>query len=155
MKNLTRLSFFLFITILCVSIVTAEERAPHGLVYVKPEAFSPSAYNFFHPINTNARKKKPETKTQEPCSASSSKCSPMSVTAQSEEATQIHENKSSSLSTEEDNNVSKNIGAGGIAGILFGIVFVVLLGMSMYHFRVTRSNNLGKSNNFIQPSLSA
>ncbi|KAL1298616.1 hypothetical protein HN51_042937 [Arachis hypogaea] len=139
MKNLTRLSFFLFITILCVSVVTAEERAPHGLVYVKPEAFSPSAYNFFHPINNNARKKKPETKTQE----------------ESEEATQIHESKSSSSSTKEDNNVSKNIGAGGIAGILFGIVFVVLLGMSVYHFRVTRSNNLGKSNNFLQPSLSA
>ncbi|XP_057727291.1 uncharacterized protein LOC130943432 [Arachis stenosperma] len=152
MKNLTRLSFFLFITILCVSVVTAEERAPHGLVYVKPEAFSPSAYNFFHPINNNARKKKPETKTQEPCSASSSKCSPMplSVTAQSEEATQIHESKSSSSSTKEDNNVSKNIGAGGIAGILFGIVFVVLLACNQqrkmshwmkFHTNLTPSNH--------------
>ncbi|PPD83350.1 hypothetical protein GOBAR_DD19714 [Gossypium barbadense] len=49
-----------------VSIGRCEERAPHGIAYESPMAFSPSAYDFFHP--------------KTPCVAST--CSPLPVAAQ-------------------------------------------------------------------------
>ncbi|XP_004487112.1 uncharacterized protein [Cicer arietinum] len=119
MNNL--IGFFL-ISLPLVSIVIGQERAPHGLVYQNPEAFSPSAYEFFHP---NSHK-------VDPCT--SSKCSPLPLAV---EATQIHESKVSKL----DKGRTK-LGAGGVAGIVFGLAFVVLLAMSVYHIRVTRRANV-------------
>ncbi|KAJ1425967.1 hypothetical protein SESBI_10694 [Sesbania bispinosa] len=133
-------SLLFLLSLALVSIVIAQERAPHGLVYQSPEAFSPSAYDFFHP---NAQK--PGTK--DPCSAS--KCSPLPVAAQVE-ATQIHESKAST--SDKD---GKQLGAGSIAGIIFGVAFVVLLAMSVYRLRVTRKANMSrtKPNNSVQPDV--
>ncbi|KAG4986560.1 hypothetical protein JHK82_034184 [Glycine max] len=125
-----------------VSIVIAQERAPHGLVYENPEAFSPSAYNFFHP-----NERKPETK--DPCAAS--KCSPMPLAAQVE-ATEIHESKAST-----PQGSKKQLGAGSVAGIIFGVAFVVLLALGVYHVRVTRRANMSKAkaNGAVQPDAIA
>ncbi|KAJ1409204.1 hypothetical protein SESBI_22929 [Sesbania bispinosa] len=133
-------SLHFLLSLALVSIVIAQERAPHGLVYQSPEAFSPSAYDFFHP---NAQK--PETK--DPCS--SSKCSPLPVAAQVE-ATQIHESKAST-----SDKGGKQLGAGSIAGIIFGVAFVVLLAMSVYRIRVTRKANMSRTigNNSVQPDV--
>ncbi|QCE09336.1 uncharacterized protein LOC114185834 [Vigna unguiculata] len=119
------------VSLTLVSIVIAQERAPHGLVYENPEAFSPSAYNFFHP-----NEKKPETKN--PCAAS--KCSPMPLAAQVE-ATEIHESRAKTLE-----RGSRKLGAGGLAGIVFGVAFVVVLAMGVYHVRVTRRTNMSRAN---------
>ncbi|KAK7272145.1 hypothetical protein RJT34_28568 [Clitoria ternatea] len=129
---------FSLLSLLCLSLVTAQERAPHGLVYENPEAFSPSAYSFFHPN---------ERKHDDPCAAS--KCSPLPLAAQVE-ATEIHESKAS---TEQKRG--KNLGAGGLAGIVFGVAFVVLLAMGVYHVRVIRPANLSKTkaNNVVQPHV--
>ncbi|OIW03928.1 hypothetical protein TanjilG_30204 [Lupinus angustifolius] len=128
-------SFFFLLSIALVSAVIGQERAPHGLAYENPEAFPPSAYNFFHP---NA--KKPET--NDPCAAS--KCSPLPLAAQVE-ATQIHESKGS---TSEKGG--KQLGPGVIACIIFGVAFVVFLAMIVHHVRVTRRNNIIKANNSVQ-----
>ncbi|XP_061376688.1 probable leucine-rich repeat receptor-like protein kinase At5g49770 [Gastrolobium bilobum] len=124
------LSLLFLLSLALVSIVIGQERAPHGLVYENPEAFPPSAYNFFHP---NVRK--PET-TKDPCTIS--KCSPFPLAAQVE-ATQVHHNKAS---TSERSR--KKLGAGGVAGIVFGVAFVVLLAMSVYHTRVIEDDNSEK-----------
>lgn len=131
---------FSLLSLALVSIVIAQERAPHGLVYQNPEAFSPSAYDFFHP-NT----RKPETK--DPCTES--KCSPLPLAAQVE-ATQIHESKGST-----SDKVRKQLGAGGIAGIVFGVAFVVLLALTVYRVRVTRRANMSraKANNTVLPDV--
>ena len=122
--NMNPIGFSLLslVSLALVSIVTAQERAPHGLVYENPEAFSPSAYNFLHP-----NERKPETK--DPCAAS--KCSPMPLAAQVE-ATEIHESKAST-----PQGSKKQLVAGGVAGIIFGVAFVVLLAMGVYQVRVT------------------
>ncbi|XP_014497504.1 uncharacterized protein LOC106759005 [Vigna radiata var. radiata] len=117
------------VSLTLVSIVVAQERAPHGLVYENPEAFSPSAYNFFHP-----NEKKPESR--DPCATS--KCSPMPLVAQVE-ATEIHESRAK---TPEGG--SRKLGAGGIAGIVFGVAFVVVLAMGVYHVRFTRPTNMSR-----------
>ncbi|KAL2332039.1 hypothetical protein Fmac_019620 [Flemingia macrophylla] len=136
--NLFGFSLLSLFSLALVSSVIAQERAPHGLLYENPEAFSPSAYDFFHP---NA--KKPETK--DPCTAS--KCSPMPLAAQVE-AAEIHESKAS---TQEKGG--KKLGAGGVAGIVFGVAFVVVLAMGVYHVRVTRRANISraKANGSVQP----
>jgi hypothetical protein len=66
------------------------------------------------------------------------------------EATQIHESKGSKLS-----NGRKKLGAGGIIGIIFGVAFVVILAMSVYHVKVTRKANMirAKANNSVQPHV--
>ncbi|KAE9600604.1 hypothetical protein Lal_00045681 [Lupinus albus] len=126
-------SFFFLFSLALVSVVIGQERAPHGLAYENPEAFPPSAYNFFHP---NA--KKPETNDP-------SKYSPLPLAAQVE-ATQIHESKAS---TSEKSG--KQLGPGVIAAIIFGVAFIVFLAMSVHHVRVTRRNNIIKANNSVQP----
>ncbi|XP_027348470.1 uncharacterized protein LOC113860045 [Abrus precatorius] len=105
------LSFLFLVSIALLSIATGQERAPHGLVYESPVAFPPSAYDFFHP-NT----RKPEAR--DPCTAS--KCSPLPIAAQVE-ATQIYENKASTMQ-----KGWKKIGAGGVAGIIIAVAFAVL-----------------------------
>ncbi|KAG6778261.1 hypothetical protein POTOM_018115 [Populus tomentosa] len=98
-------SFFLF----CLSSLTilfiarAQDRAPHGLVYEKPVAFSPSAVEFFHP--------KTQPNAENPCAASSS-CSPFPLAAQLGDTDQTQGKISTSP------RGGKQLGAGGIAGVV-------------------------------------
>ncbi|KAL1323669.1 hypothetical protein HN51_033936 [Arachis hypogaea] len=126
--------FFLFLlSTILVSIASGQERAPHGLEYESPIAFSPSAYDFFHP---NAQKK---NETKDPCSAS--KCSPLPMAAQVE-ATQVYENKA--LATQKGR---KQIGVGAVAGIVFAVACAVLLAMGIYYVKVTRQANMSRTTN--------
>ncbi|KAL9322771.1 hypothetical protein ACSQ67_010824 [Phaseolus vulgaris] len=56
------------------------------------------------------------------------------------EATEIHESKAK---TPEGGR--KKLGAGGIAGIIFGVAFVGVLAMGVYHVRVTRRTNMSRA----------
>ncbi|KAK7404728.1 hypothetical protein VNO78_05684 [Psophocarpus tetragonolobus] len=136
-KNMNPISlFFLFLLSLALlCIARGQERAPHGLVYESPVAFSPAAYDFFHP---NAQK--PETR--DPCTAS--KCSPLPLAAQVD-ATQIYENKVSATQ-----KGGKQIGAGGVAGIIIVAAFAMLLAMGIYYVKVTRQANMSRANNSVQ-----
>ena len=127
------ISFLLFFSSLTIlSIARAQERAPHGLAYEHPLAFSPSAYDFFHP-NTQ------KSNTKDACS--SSNCSPLPIAAQLE-ATQAQ------ASTSQKGG--SRVGAAGVAGIVFGFAFVVLLAMGVYHVVITRRTNKSRPNS-IQP----
>ncbi|XP_030447799.1 uncharacterized protein LOC115670628 [Syzygium oleosum] len=121
-------------TFLCLA--RAQDRAPHGLAYENPVAFSPSAYDFFHP-NTQ------QTTVRNPCAESS--CSPLPEAAQMAEAAQAQEGK---LSATHDGK--SRMGAGGIVGIVFGLAFAVLLAMGVYYVVVTRRANTSKAK-AIQP----
>lgn len=137
---INHIGFFL-LSLSFVTIVTSQERAPHGLVNQNPEAFSPSAYEFFHPNS----QKHGNDKKDDPCTTS--KCSPLPLAV---EATQIHESKGGKL-----DKGRKHLGAGGIVGIIFGVAFVVVLAMSVYHVRVTRKTNMirAKANNSVEPPV--
>ncbi|XP_019447375.1 PREDICTED: uncharacterized protein LOC109350604 [Lupinus angustifolius] len=128
---------FSFLTLLCLSLVIAQERTQHGLAYENPKAFPPSAYNFFHP---NATK----SETKDPCAES--KCSPLPLAAKVE-ATQIHHSNNGSTLEKS----GKKLGLGVIVGIIFGVVFVVFIAMSVHNVMVTRKNNNIKANNNVQP----
>ncbi|XP_054814420.1 uncharacterized protein LOC129314962 [Prosopis cineraria] len=126
----TGFSLLFLLSMTLVSIEATQERAPHGLVHESPVAFPPSAYNFFHP---NARR--PETR--DACSAS--KCSPLPEAAQVE-AAQIYESKA--LTSQEGR---KQLGAGGIAGIVFGVAVAVLLAMGVYYVKAKRQANMSRA----------
>ncbi|KAF8039822.1 hypothetical protein BT93_B2131 [Corymbia citriodora subsp. variegata] len=132
------MSSFLFIlltpTFLCLA--GAQDRAPHGLTHESPVAFSPSAYDFFHP------NKQPAT-VKNPCAESS--CSPLPEAAQVVEGAQTQEGK---LSATHDGK--SRMGAGGIVGIVFALAFVVLLAMGVYYVVVSRRANSSKAK-AIQP----
>ncbi|KAL2328614.1 hypothetical protein Fmac_022041 [Flemingia macrophylla] len=128
--------FFLFLLSLALLFIArGQERAPHGLVYESPLAFPPAAYDFFHP---NARK----SETRGSCTAS--KCSPLPLAAQVD-ATGIYENKASAMQ-----KGGKQIGAGGLAGIIVAVAFVVVLAMGIYYVKVTRQANMSRANNSVQ-----
>lgn len=113
-------------------IARAQGRAPHGLAYENPMAFSPSAFDFFHPNG--------QQQQNLPCgTASNINCSPLPMAAQVG-----HESKESSRSRHS------GVGAAGIAGIVFGFVFAVLLAMGVYYVVVTRRANVTRANS-IQP----
>ncbi|KAI3411388.1 uncharacterized protein J3R85_018109 [Psidium guajava] len=117
-------------------LARAQDRAPHGLAYENPVAFSPSAYDFFHP-NTQ------QTTVKKPCAESS--CSPLPEVAQVAEAAKAQEGE---LSTTRDGK--SRMGAGGIVSIVFGLAFAVLLAMGVYYVVVTRRANASKAK-AIQP----
>ncbi|GAB4859218.1 hypothetical protein Ancab_010678 [Ancistrocladus abbreviatus] len=110
-----------FLVISSFSVSRGQERAPHGLAYESPIAFSPAAYDFFHP---NAH---PST-----CDD----CSPYPLAAQvrASEAQQLQVTKRGEM------------GAGGVVGIVVGIVLAVLLAMGVYYIAVTRRLNLKRAN---------
>ncbi|WRX32860.1 hypothetical protein QQP08_025347 [Theobroma cacao] len=115
-----------------VSLARAQDRAPHGIAYENPMAFSPSAYEFFHP-------KTREPDTQNPCAASN--CSPLPMAAQVDTAKALEESK---VSTQQISG--HRLGAGGIAGVVFGLAFAVLLAMGAYYVLSTRRANANRAN---------
>ena len=124
-------SFLVFFSLLTIlSNARDQDRAPHGIVYENPVAFTPSAYDFFHPS------------TQRSCTTAN--CSPLPVAAQVVQATPGHESR------EFASQKGSRVGAGAIAGIAFGLVFAVLLGMGVYHVVITRRANMSRTNS-VQP----
>ncbi|XVF46346.1 hypothetical protein PTKIN_Ptkin03bG0019900 [Pterospermum kingtungense] len=122
---------------LLLSIAKGQGRAPHGIAYESPMAFSPSAYDFFHP-----KTEKPDTKN--PCAASS--CSPLPMAAEVGGSTRALESKASTTQQKSGHQ----LGAGGIAGIVFGLAFAVLLAMGAYYVLSTRRANANRANS-VQP----
>lgn len=134
MTSTTTVSFLLFFSSLTsvLSITMAQGRAPHGLANEYPMAFSPSAYDFFHPNTQNKPNK------ESPCAESS--CSPLPMAAQVEATDQAQR---SNIATPHGGRPS--LGAGGVAGIVFGFVFAVLLAMAVYYVVVTRRENTSRA----------
>ncbi|XVF05678.1 hypothetical protein REPUB_Repub05bG0193100 [Reevesia pubescens] len=129
-------SFLLLLSSLTLlSIARGQGRAPHGIAYENPMAFSPSAYEFFHP-------KTQEPNTNNPCAASN--CPPLPIAAQVE-GTKALESK---VSTQQKSG--HRLGAGGIAGIIFGLAFAVLLTMGVYYVLNNRRANANRANS-VQP----
>ncbi|CAL5426533.1 unnamed protein product [Camellia sinensis] len=132
---MTTLSSFLIYSLLSsslLSITRAQDRAPHGFAYKNPTAFSPSAFDFFHQ-NTNGD----QPITRYPCAGTI--CSPLALAVTVESAL-AHESKSTGLEMG-----GRRVGAGAIAGMVFGFVFVVILAMRVYYGVVTRQANLSRS----------
>ena len=130
-------AFFLLLlsSLPLLSIARGQDRAPHGIAYENPMAFSPSAYEFFHP-------KTEESGTKNPCAVSN--CSTLPIAAQVD-ATKALESK---VSTQQKSG--HRLGAGGIAGVVFGLAFAVLLAMGVYYVLNTRRANANQANS-VQP----
>ncbi|KAK6926795.1 hypothetical protein RJ641_008514 [Dillenia turbinata] len=135
----TLVSLLLFISSLSfLSIARAQDRAPHGLAFENPIAFSPSAVEFFHP---NAK----PSASKDSCPT----CSPLPLAAQVQ-STPAHE--SSDSTTSQQSGGGRGIGPGGVVGIVFGFVFVVLLAMGVYYVVMTRRENTSRAKT-IQPDI--
>ncbi|KAI3793742.1 hypothetical protein L1987_36364 [Smallanthus sonchifolius] len=120
------MSFLLILNLLFFTTLGAQDRAPHGLVHDNLMALSPSAYNFFHP-------------NEHLCEESNCSPLPLAATVQS------------SLAHESRVGQAK-VGAGCIAAIIFGFVFVILLAMGTYYVVTTRQANLRRNNSTVIPS---
>ncbi|KAJ0623631.1 hypothetical protein HanIR_Chr01g0034321 [Helianthus annuus] len=131
------LVFLIFLTIISFTTTKAQDRAPHGLVYENPMAFSPSAYSFFHP------KSKPPS-TQGSCDESS--CAPLPIAATVQSSSLAEESRPKN--EKSDNRV----GAGAIAGVIFGFIMVVLLAMGVFYV-VTNRRGSSRGESTILPSV--
>ncbi|KAJ0260127.1 hypothetical protein HA466_0063760 [Hirschfeldia incana] len=115
MNTKTYLVFFLS-SLIITNIALAQDRAPHGLVYETPVAFSPSAFDFFH-----AQPENPDA-TVDPCAESG--CSPLPVAAKVQGAST--KEQQSEIATMSIGSRS-GMGAGGAVMIIFGLVFSLLM----------------------------
>ncbi|XP_057509354.1 uncharacterized protein LOC130791990 [Actinidia eriantha] len=123
-------SILIFILLSFLSSTRAQVRAPHGIVYESPMAFSPSTFDFFHRNTKNPG-------SEDPCVISN--CSPLPLAA----------TVASSLAYESRSTQEKGggqVGAGGVAGIVLGFVCAVLLAMGVYYVVVKRRANLTRNN---------
>ncbi|KAL8247327.1 hypothetical protein R6Q59_008543 [Mikania micrantha] len=91
-------------------------------------ALSPSAYIFFHP-------------NQQLGLCEESNCSPLPFAA-TVQSSLAHESRVDRA----------NIGAGCIAAIIFGFVFLILLTMGAYYVVTTRRANLRRNSSTVIPS---
>lgn len=135
MNPLSTFVLILFPLAVLLSMVTAQERAPHGINNESPVTLSPSAYDFFHPNMQQP------TSTTDPCANLS--CSPLPLAAQVEAA-----------KAQERTESTSRVGAGGIVAIVVGLCFAVLLAMGVYYVTVTRQNNMGRASSVQQDGKS-
>ncbi|KAK9280054.1 hypothetical protein L1049_013739 [Liquidambar formosana] len=91
-------------------------------------------------ISSIQRHSSPSTKN----SCTESSCSPLPLAAQVA-STRAHESKASTTQSS-----GSRVGAGGIAGIVLGSVFAVLLAMGVYRVVITRRANTSRANS-VQP----
>ncbi|XP_043699769.1 uncharacterized protein LOC122650418 [Telopea speciosissima] len=134
------LTFFLsLLPFPLLSLVCAKGRAPHGLVYNNPTAFSPAAYDFFHPNSQSPS----HSITHSHCVKSD--CAPLPLSTFSS-ASAIAQSTEAHESNFLDPKTRSRVGAGGIAGIVFGFMFAVLLAMGVYYVVITRRSNITRAN---------
>ncbi|KAK2643341.1 hypothetical protein Ddye_025104 [Dipteronia dyeriana] len=130
-----------FSCVALLSIATAQDRAPHGLAYENPMAFPPAAFDFFHPKTQDSN-----TKTN-PCSAPNCSSFPVAAQVQSTKALE------SKFATTSSRSSGSRIGAGGIAGIVVALTFVVALAMAAYVVVIKRRANMNRAPaNSVQPN---
>ncbi|CAL1366733.1 unnamed protein product [Linum trigynum] len=111
-----------------ITSARAQARPPHGLVYSGPVAFSPSAVQFFHPNN-----QLPHPEAAQVTAAAAAKSTTTTTT------------------TPSRSGGRSGLGAGEIAGVVFGAAFAVFIAMGAYYVVKARRANLGKaSNNSVQ-----
>ncbi|GMG98796.1 hypothetical protein Nepgr_000636 [Nepenthes gracilis] len=135
-KKMKASAYCLLFSLLIFSCCTtrAQDRAPHGLSHEKPVAFSPLAYDFFHPDAHHSQ-----------CDDCSSHLSPYPLAAH----VRASEAQQSEVSTSQ-----AGLGVGRVIGIVFGAVFVVILAMGAYYAVITRRANLNQANcNSVQPHV--
>ncbi|KAL2507522.1 hypothetical protein Fot_31169 [Forsythia ovata] len=120
------MALLLLVTILSLLSSTRAEDRVHGLSHESPVAISPEAYSFFHP---DTQQPNPNI----PCD--SSDCSSLHLAA-TVESTPEHESVSTG---------GIQLGAGGIAGIPFALVFACLIAMGIYYIVVKRQSNLRRA----------
>ncbi|GAB2285105.1 hypothetical protein Dimus_019559 [Dionaea muscipula] len=124
-------SLFLIISWFCTIEGAAQGRAPHGLVYEHPVAFTPSAYEFFHPDLDADHHRHQAAVCGDGCSSSSPSYDPLAAHVRASEARQPGNITSHGL-----------IGAGSIlAGIMVGVILAVILAMAVYYVTITRREN--------------
>lgn len=120
--------------LLSITIAQDQSRSPHGLSHSSPVAFSPSAFEFFHPNNHQ------NPSIENPCAAASG-CPPLHLSATVQSSLAYD-----SRFTPDHYSRGRRITAAGIAGIIFGFVFVAILAMGIYYVMTKRQANMSKSN---------
>ncbi|KAF9595684.1 hypothetical protein IFM89_002588 [Coptis chinensis] len=140
-------SFFLFFVsfLSFLFVASAQGRSPHGLAYESPMVLSPSAFEFFHPTSSSS-----SPNADSPCVTSDCAPLPLSSFSSSSSVAKSSLAHESRLSTSSTNG--NRLGVGGIVGILFGFVVVVLLAMGVYYVVVTRQTNTSRANS-VQPDV--
>ncbi|KAL4318316.1 hypothetical protein GQ457_18G006520 [Hibiscus cannabinus] len=126
-------SFLLLLSSLAiVSIANGQDRAPHGISHENPMAFSPSAYEFFHP--------------KTPCATSN--CSPLLI------ADEVDSSKELETKVLPQHKSGHGMGAGGVAAIVIGFGFAVLSAMGVFYaLNTRRANAMANPPNTVQPHV--
>lgn len=135
LKKKKRMASFVlpvFISFLIITACTAQDRAPHGLANTSPLAFSPEAYEFFHP-NTQGQSKggcsAPDCSSTLPLAASTAAVQSTPGVAQ----------------PAEEGGKKRRRGNHSLVSIPVGLVFALLVGLGAYFVLVARQRNAARA----------
>ncbi|GFP84222.1 hypothetical protein PHJA_000565900 [Phtheirospermum japonicum] len=124
------MAHLLTFTILSILYVTSADNRAHGLGHESPLALSPSAYTFFHPVDTQP----PSTNS---LCVSSDCSSSLSLAAAVQSSSPAHETASSG---------NRGLAAGGIVGIPLVFIFACLTTAGVYYVAIKRRANSRRAN---------
>ncbi|KAF2615416.1 hypothetical protein F2Q70_00007758 [Brassica cretica] len=150
MTNLTHsLLFFSCSLSLLVCVAIAGSRPAHGPAYLNPSAFSPEAYDFFHPKSSLPDNNSPRNSHSLPFLSPSPSPSP-SMASNVEADTQ-----GSKVSSDERISESRREeGRGETVGLVLGISFTALLLMGIYFVIKKRLANITRTISLFHTSSS-
>ncbi|EOA14917.1 hypothetical protein CARUB_v10028258mg [Capsella rubella] len=120
--------FSCFSLLLCVSI--AGSRPVHGPAYTNPSAFSPEAYDFFHPKSSVPDHNNPPKNSPSSPSTSSPTPSPSKtsiVEADSQGSTKVSSDEHTTSESRRDEE-----GRGETIGVVLGLSFVAFLSLAIF-----------------------
>ncbi|CAH2069314.1 unnamed protein product [Thlaspi arvense] len=132
------LLFFFTCLSLLLRVSIAGSRPVHGPAYSHPSAFSPEAYDFFHPKSSLPDNNPPRNSPSSPPPFSPSPSPSLSKSSNLEADTQ-----GSKVSSDEHTRESnREEGRGETVGIVLGISFAAFLSMGIYFVIKKRRANV-------------
>ncbi|KAJ3682324.1 hypothetical protein LUZ60_014897 [Juncus effusus] len=136
----------LLFTLILLQTIAQAQNSPHGLSYETPIAFSPSAFQFFHPGVTlpHQRRHNNHAPAQAPMLLEQAFGGAVTGKARADEA--VGTGWIGKLGP-----VKRRLGAGGVSGIVVGVGFFVGLVFAAVYVVVKRRDNVKRAKGEVMP----
>ncbi|KAF3328009.1 hypothetical protein FCM35_KLT06615 [Carex littledalei] len=140
------MAVLLLFTLILTQAIAQAQHTPHGLSYETPVAFSPDAFQFFHPgiIPPHERRHIAHVPAQAPMLLEQAFKGATTGRARADEAV-------GGAWIENNTSDQRRLAAGGVVGILAGVGFFVATVFGVVYVIIKRRQNVKRANGEVKP----